>query len=213
MIDLVRTWHELPYAVLDFETDGVDPSQCMPVSVACARFWQGDECDSFYSLLNPGRPIAPEASAIHGITDADVAGAPSLEMVAGGILRVATGALPVAYNSSFDRAILHRFVTGSDCPMFSPQQEWICPLVIIRGVDRFVGGKGRHKLETTCARWNVPMDSAHNALSDARATGRLLWKLRERLGDMSAEKLIAAVCQRRAEQERDFQAYKARVAT
>lgn len=203
-------WRDQPWAVLDFETDGPDRLACMPVSVACTRFWHGDEYDSFYTLLNPGRPISPESTAIHGITDADVAGSPSLDDVLADIVRVEDGAMPVAYNSPFDRTILHRFASGPS-PMFDHAQEWVDPLVIIRGVDRFVSGKGRHKLENTCKRWNVQVDSAHNALSDARATARLLWALQDRIGPMTPERLVAAVVKRRAEQEAEFQAYKAKM--
>jgi DNA polymerase-3 subunit epsilon len=209
---MIEPWHERPYAVIDFETDGVDPLTCMPVSVAVVRFSLGAIVSAFSSPLNPGRPIPAEATAVHGISDADVANAPTVAAVASEIFEHARGALPVAYNAPFDRAILHRFVTGSDCPMFDQSQEWLDPLVYVRGFDRFVSGAGRHKLEATCKRWSVPMDAAHNALSDAKATGRLLWAMRERLGSMSAARLIEATVKRRAEQDAEFQAYKARVA-
>ena len=212
MLDLGRPWHELPYAVLDFETDGVDPLECMPVSVAVVRFERGEFAGCFGTTLNPGRPIPPEATAIHGLTDADVRIAPELVDVASEILRVAADAVPVAYNVPFDRTILHRFVTGSDCPMFDPSQEWLDPLVYVRGFDRYVAGAGRHRLDVTCKRWGVGFDNAHDAIADAKGAGYLLWAMRERLGNLSAAKLIEGTVKRRAEQERAFQAYKARVA-
>lgn len=221
MLDLSKPWHELPLAVADFETTSVDPLTCAPVSVAVVRFHRGEEVVSFSSLLNPGCAIPAEATAIHGITDEMVSGATTLAHVLSDIASVAHNALPVAYNSAFDRTILHRFVEAAPpgtqgralkVAMFDPAQEWVCPLVIVRGLDRFVSGKGRHRLETTCARWNVSMGTAHDALTDARAAGRLLWAMRTKLGNISAERLIAAVVQRRAEQDAEHAAWRAATA-
>lgn len=212
MLDLTHPWNTLPLVVLDFETTGVEPTECSPVSVAAVRFEAGKEVSSFYSLLKPDCPIPESASAIHGITDEMVQDAPWLEFVAGELLEVAQGALPVAFNAGYDRTIFHRFITGTDCPLFNPTQLWLCPLVVIRDVDKYVGGKGRHKLETCCTRWGVELDGAHNALADARATGRLLWRLfeKKKIRDYPAHQLLTLIEQRRVVQDADFKAYLAK---
>jgi DNA polymerase III subunit epsilon len=219
MLDLSQPWSSLPLVVLDFETDGVDPRLCMPVSVAAIRYENNIEVDYFYSLLNPGRPIAEEAIAIHGITDDQVVGAPILHDVVPRLAQLGDGAVPCAYNAEYDRTILHRLTAEHDqalaaCPMFDPAQLWLCPLVVIRDVDRYVKGKGRHRLETTCVRWHVPLDGAHNALADARATAGLLFRLVEG-GKISRqtplERLLAHSEARREKQAADFAAYLERV--
>jgi DNA polymerase III epsilon subunit-like protein len=213
MLDLTQPWSALPLVVVDFETSGLDPATCSPVSVAAVRFEGGVEVASFYTLLKPDCAIPEEASAIHGITDDMVQDAPWLETVAGEILDVAYDALPVAYNAGYDRPILHRFINGLDCPMFDPAHLWLDPLVVIRTLDKYVSGKGRHKLETCCARWGVELDGAHNALADARATGRLLWRLHEKkkIRDYPAEQLLALIEERRLVQDAEFQAYLAKM--
>ena len=54
---------------------------------------------------------------------------------------------------------------------------WLDPLTLIRHVDRYDRGQGRHKLEVSCARHGIALVGAHSALADARAAGQLLYKL------------------------------------
>lgn len=113
------------------------------------------------------------------------------------------------------RAFLHAVITGNDCPAFDPEfPGWICPLVAIREVDRYVAGTGRHKLENVCKRWGVELDGAHRALSDATAAGKLLFRLLERkaIRSCSLRSMLETTERKRAAQERDFQEHLARKA-
>lgn len=58
--------------VLDFETTGKDPETDRAIEVA-AIILDGGHIHQFSSLINPGIPISPEASAIHHLIDSDVA--------------------------------------------------------------------------------------------------------------------------------------------
>ncbi|MFD9047216.1 3'-5' exonuclease [Streptomyces zaomyceticus] len=59
-------------------------------------------------LLNPCRPIAAEASRLHGITDAHVARAPCFGDLLPELRSVVTGRRCVAYNARFDKGVLDR---------------------------------------------------------------------------------------------------------
>jgi exodeoxyribonuclease X len=69
-------------AILDLETTGVNTETCEVVEVAALKL-RGDfpgpleVTDSFWSLVKPEGPIPPEASAVHHLVAADLAGAPS----------------------------------------------------------------------------------------------------------------------------------------
>jgi len=166
---------DAPVCVLDFETTGV-AGDAAAVEVALVRFEGGKVVGELSSRINPGKPIPPEASAVHGITDADVVNAPALcdffvEQRAQGLL---CGAQPAAYNAPFD----HRFVPWQVIAhILAPEWPWLDPLVMVRAVDRYVRGQGRHRLSTSCARHGIPLEGAHGALADARAAGELLHKL------------------------------------
>lgn len=210
MMDLKRAIFELPVAVLDFETTGLPENGGRACEVAAIRYEDGLPVARFSSLVNPGCKIPPEAVAVHGIRDADVAGAPTLPELAGGLLRICEGAVPCAYQAPFDRHMLHQEVTGLDCLAFDPAQSWIDVLVLVRHFDRWERGKGRHKLANACKRHGIELSGAHRAEADAIATGALLWAFKKRLGDVTAEQLIKRCDERRAEQDAEFRAWLAK---
>lgn len=72
-----------PLAVFDLETTGTRIGTDRIVQIAIVRLLPGGGRDAWQSLVNPGMPIPAEATAVHGITDADVADAPGLDGLAG----------------------------------------------------------------------------------------------------------------------------------
>ena len=207
-MDLSRNTWDSPVVVLDCETTGLPENGGKAVEFAAVRFESGLPVARWSSLINPGVPIPEQATAIHGIKDSDVSNAPRLVECAGQILRVCRDAVPCAYSCNFDRHMLHAEITGTDCPAFDPVQSWVDVLVLVKHFDRYVGGKGRHRLTETCKRHGIELTGAHRAEADAMATGFLLWKFKPKLGDMSAAELIRRCDVRRAEQEAEFQRWK-----
>lgn len=205
MVDHFAPWHTLPITVIDYETTGVDDSR-QPVQVAAVRFQGGEVVDSYSSLVNPGIPIPAGASATHGITDDDVFDAPShadaVEPLIGRHMLI--GAVLCAYSEAFDRVMLGRVMN------LDGTGPWLDPLVMVRELDRYERGKGRHTLTATCKRWGVELDGAHNALADATATGKLLWAMRSKLGDVTYSELIRKQHLRAAEQNKRFDEWKAK---
>ncbi len=165
-------WPSVPVVFIDTETTGVRPGADRAVQVALVRFEGGAPVAEFSSLVNPGFSIPLTATEIHGITDADVASSPSLvEVFAHAeVARMLQDAQPAAYNAAFDRHFVPPF--GEDWTW-----PWLDSLSIVRKVDRFVRGSGRHKLEVTCERNGIPLPKAHDALADAKAAGLLFYKI------------------------------------
>lgn len=201
-------WLTVPFAVIDFETTGLRPGLDRAVEVGIARFEQGRLVTQCGSLLDPAIPIPPEVTKVHGITDDQVRGMPSVsDFFASAAAQDALhGAQPAAYNASFDRW----FVPPSALPDWT--WPWLDALPLVRVVDRWVRGAGRHRLSTTCARHGVALANAHRAEDDARAAGELLLKLVAKhwaeppcLGD-----LLGWMRQREADQWLDFNSWLAR---
>src|SRR5262245_15550853 len=65
-----------PLVILDLETTGLDPWADRVLEVAGLRLDPARRPWPWLRRLDPGRPIPPPATAVHGITDADVAGCP-----------------------------------------------------------------------------------------------------------------------------------------
>ena len=215
--DFPGPWHQHPIAVIDFETTGADPATCAPVEMAIVRFEQGEAVARWSTLLFTGGPIPSKATAIHGITDADVTSAPGAHLLSNLLHEQAKellqDALPCGYNGQvFDRPLLHRYVYSDDywVPATAPDFPWLDPLVTIRHIDKYVRGKGRHALGATCKRHGIELAGAHRALGDTEATGRLLFEapaIRRMLGDLPIADVLRAQLQRAEEQDKAFQAW------
>lgn len=165
-------WDAVPTIWIDTETTGVRPGVDRVVQVGFARFERGEFLISAVELVDPGVPIPAEATAIHGITDAMVRGKPRIEDVfqSEEFRRFTEGAQPGAYNAAFDRHFVPPF--GDDWTW-----PWLDSLSLVRFVDKYERGKGRHKLENAAPRHGVKLAKAHNAGADARAAGELFYCL------------------------------------
>lgn len=90
--------------VVDFETTGFDPQKERAVEVA-AVLVSGRKIEKFESLINPGIPIPPEASAIHHLIAEDLTDAPTWAEVKPKILAMEFDVI-VAHNAPFDMGFM-----------------------------------------------------------------------------------------------------------
>jgi DNA polymerase-3 subunit epsilon len=97
-----------PLAVIDLETTGVNPQTDRIVVVSVLKVMPTGTARHVTLRLNPGVPIPPEATDIHGISDADVAGEPTFADVAGDLLGLLDGCDLCGFNiRRFDLRVLH----------------------------------------------------------------------------------------------------------
>ena len=96
-----------PIIIFDIEATGVDVAKDRIVEISIIkRYPNGDE-DIKTRRINPGIPIPPEVTAIHGISDTDVADCPSFKEVAKSLAVFIEGCDIVGYNSiKFDVPML-----------------------------------------------------------------------------------------------------------
>lgn len=127
------------------------------------------------SLVRPSGPIPEEATAVHGIGDAEVAVAPCFAQIAVELLCLLDGAVFVSHNAPFDLGMLqHAFErAGID---YQPAGV-ACTLDAFRLLDPLAPD---HRLESVCRKRAIPLPHPHNAFSDARATVALLRLLLDR---------------------------------
>jgi DNA polymerase III subunit epsilon len=71
-----------PLAVVDLETTGLDPARDRVVEIAVLVLLPDGSSDQKVRRINPGMPIPPAATAVHGIGDADVADEPGFAALA-----------------------------------------------------------------------------------------------------------------------------------
>jgi len=75
-----------PLAFIDIEATGTSPRGDRIVELAIVKLMPNGERRTRVFRVNPRMPIPPEAIAIHGITDADVADAPAFPAIANDVL-------------------------------------------------------------------------------------------------------------------------------
>lgn len=157
---------------VDTETTGMSPeSGARLVEVARAEIVDGVLGDGWSSLVRPGRPIPPDATRVHGITDAMVANAPEPGPVALE-LRAACADLPLVFhNAPFDLPFLIRMFREAGAPPL------VNPIVDTLGLARGLPGSGGNSLGALASRFRLPAETAHRALGDARTTARLFLAL------------------------------------
>jgi DNA polymerase-3 subunit epsilon len=155
------------FAVVDVETTGLVPGTDRVVEVAVVRTdAHGAVVDEWSTLVDPGGD--PGASDIHGITLADLHGAATFAEVAPELARRLDGRILVAHNLPFDAA----FLAAEQRPSLLGATGGLCTLQLSRAVlGRPAGG---WSLGALCTEVGVPLDDAHRALADARATAGLL---------------------------------------
>lgn len=98
--------------VIDVETTGTDPSKDKVIEIASIDVSREGVANSRRTFVNPGIPIPPQASAIHHIIDADVAGAPALEQAIAPF-KMRDKDFFIAHNSRFDEAFLGAHLGGN----------------------------------------------------------------------------------------------------
>lgn len=177
-------WWERRLCGLDLETTDKDPEAARVVSCAIALAGGGAETWSHTWKVNPGVPIPVEASAVHGILDEDVAGAPSFCELMPDVMAVLEEvreerlALAV-FNGRYDLTVLDR-----ELRRCGEEFQWggiyvIDPLVIDKQLWTYRAGS--RKLEWMARVWNAELererDGEHEAAHDALAAARLAWRM------------------------------------
>jgi DNA polymerase-3 subunit epsilon len=89
---------ERPLAVLDLETTGTDPKLDRIIEVSVLKLVPGGGHDHRTRRVNPGVPIPPEATQVHGISDDDVADCPSFRAIAPSLARFLEGCDLAGFN-------------------------------------------------------------------------------------------------------------------
>ncbi|MEU6720209.1 3'-5' exonuclease [Nonomuraea sp. NPDC046802] len=171
MTDQTALWTTFRYAVADVEGNGQQPPDL--VELAIVLIDQGMVGEPLTWLVKPPRPITPLACRIHGISNEQVASAPSADEYATDIMAVFDGTIFVAHNAHVDLNVLTR-----ELPGFQPA------LVIdtLKLARRLLPGRPSYKLGTLAEELKLTTDmpaglKPHRAAYDALVCARLLARL------------------------------------
>ena len=171
-----RALRSLEIVAFDTETTGLELRRGDTViSLGACRIVNGRLLanDAFDHFVDPKRTIPAASTVIHGITDADVAGAQPLNIVLGLFRDYVGDAVMLAHNAAFDMLAISGHGVHFDMPVLDT-------LLLSKALDEALDG---HDLDTLAKRYDLrfPPNTRHTALGDARVTAELWLALLPRL--------------------------------
>lgn len=179
-----KSLSDLTFVAFDVETTGLSAIACKLVELSGVKFKLGPsssasnlELDTFSALINPGEPIPPEVSALHGITDVMVKDAPRIDSVLPQFYQwcgSAADTVLIAHNASFDVEFLK--VNSQRLCLDLPSHAVIDTLALAQCL---VQDSLNHKLKTLSEHFGFAGSLYHRALDDSMYVQKLFAKLVE----------------------------------
>lgn len=193
--DLDLTLHDLPAeapvddatplaalraVVVDTETTGLEVARDRIVAFGAVRLL-GTRIDgraTLDRLVNPGVPIPAASRAVHGITDAMVAGAAPLDKVLDAFETFRAGAALVGHNLAFDLALLRHGARRGDFAWQDPLA--LDTALLVAALDPALA---QLDLGDVAEHFGVAVLGRHTALGDALVTAEVYVRLVPRLAE------------------------------
>lgn len=158
-----------PLAVFDLETTGTHYSRDRIVEICILKVLPDRTTQIRTWLVNPGIPIPPEISAIHGITDEMVADKPSFKEIAHEVNRFIGNADLAGYNSNkFDIPMLAEEMLRADVDFDLSKRRFVDVQNIFHKMEP------RNLAAAYRFYCNRELENAHSAEADVRATYEIL---------------------------------------
>ena len=168
-----------PIIFFDLETTGININTDRIVEISLHKVYPNGREESKTIRVNPEMPIPAVASAVHGITDADVADCPTFNQVAKEIAKEIEGCDLAGYNSNrFDIPLLAEELLRADVDIDLMKHKFVDVQVVF------------HKMEarTLSAAYKFycgkELENAHSAEADTLATYEVLQAQLDRYPDL-----------------------------
>jgi len=158
-----------PLVVFDTETTGTNPRIDRIVEIACVKVYPDGRQEQWVRRFDPGIRIPPASTAVHRITDSDVAGLPKFSDSARELADFLEGCDLAGYNmTGFDLPVLrnefHRSGVAFD----------VTTRRLVDGQRIFFAREPRNLSAAARFYCDTEHDGAHGALADAVMTLRVI---------------------------------------
>ncbi len=170
----------LPAIVLDTETTGLDVSKDRIIEIGAVRLEGGRVVfsETFNQLVDPAVPIPAASTAVHTITDEDVAGQPGFPKAISDFAAWTGPTIVLGYAIGFDVAIMKAETARHGISWRPPRSLDVRHLVQIVAPNL-----PDLSLETVSAWLEIEVSGRHRALADAVMTAQVFFAIAPKLRD------------------------------
>lgn len=162
---------QLVYSVIDTETTGLNQDSDRIIELCVVTVKGTTVVDQWDTLISIGNePV--NGTHIHGITDADLRGAPTFAQIAGTLVDRLASTVIVAHNARFDIGFLK-------AEMARLGHTWPNPptLCTLEGARHRLPGLPKYTLAAVADHLDVTLDNAHAAAADTLACAHVFTTL------------------------------------
>jgi DNA polymerase III epsilon subunit family exonuclease len=172
-------------AFLDVETTGLSPwfgDRICEIAILCCK---GEEIlAAFDTLVNPARPISPGAARVNGLTEADLADAPSFAEIFPKVEPLLEDAIIVGHNAPFDLGFVSSEFNRLGRQF--PPVEMIDTLRLARDYFAFHS----NGLQSIADALMIDRTGAHRAMADVLTTRKVLEHFLVELGRLPQAAIV-----------------------
>lgn len=158
-----------PLIFFDLETTGINITKDKIVEISYIKIYPNGKKETKTLRINPGVPIPPESTAIHHITDEDVADAPTFKEVAKELANTFEGCDIAGFNSNrFDLPLLSQEFLNAGVDVDFSRRKFIDVQTIYHKMEQ------RNLSAAYKFYCGKDLNDAHSALADTAATYEVL---------------------------------------
>jgi DNA polymerase-3 subunit epsilon len=171
-----------PIIFFDLETTGLDIANDRIIEIAYIKVYPNGNEESFTYRINPERPIPAESTAVHGITDADVAGENTFRQIAKSLAEYIKGCDLGGFNSNrFDIPMLAEEFLRAGVDVDLKKRKFV-------DVQTIFHKKEQRTLSAAYMFYcGKELEGAHSAEADTLATYEVLKAQLERYEDLPTD--------------------------
>ena len=178
------------YVVFDLETTGISIQRDTIIEISAIKVVNKEVVKEFSTLVNPGRHIPAGATAVNGITDAMVDGAPELSEVMVQFLEFIGNDILVGHNiHTFDT----NFVYDAALGLLGKElrNDYVDTLYMAR---QCLPQLAHHTLGDVAGHFQIATDGAHRALNDCRMNQQIYEQMGRMIGAGLQPKQSEVMC-------------------
>lgn len=172
------------YVVIDLEMTGLNAKTDRILEVAALRVRNGQETESFSSLVNPEVVLNEKVTELTGIRQKEADKAAPLDETIAAFLEFLGNDILVGQNIIFDFSFLKQWAVNHKIEL---DKQAVDTLKLARA---FLPPEQKKDLESLCVYFDIKRVNAHRALDDARETMQIFERMKTLYGEKDAEKFL-----------------------